>query len=49
MPQVGIEPMTPSFELANIVYALDRAATVIGHVHHIRYIIDMLVLKTNLM
>jgi hypothetical protein len=31
MPRVGFEPMTPVFERAKTVYALDRAATVSGH------------------
>jgi hypothetical protein len=30
MPRVGFEPTTPVIELAKTVYALDRAATVIG-------------------
>jgi hypothetical protein len=30
-PQVAFEPMTPVFERAKTVHALDRAATVIGH------------------
>jgi hypothetical protein len=30
MPRVGFEPTTPVFERAKTVYALDRAATVIG-------------------
>jgi hypothetical protein len=30
MPQVGFEPTIPMFELAKMVHALDRAATVIG-------------------
>jgi uncharacterized membrane protein len=30
MPLVGFEPMTPVFEQAKTVHALDRAATVIG-------------------
>jgi hypothetical protein len=34
MPQVGFEPMTLVFEQAKMVYALDRAATVIGNVEH---------------
>jgi hypothetical protein len=32
MPRVGFEPMIPAFERAKTVYALDRAATVIGNV-----------------
>jgi hypothetical protein len=31
MSQVGFEPMTPLFERAKTVDALDRAATVIGY------------------
>jgi hypothetical protein len=31
MPRVGSEPTTPVFERAKTVYALDRAATVIGN------------------
>jgi hypothetical protein len=31
MPRVGFEPMTPVFQGAKIVHALDRATTVIGH------------------
>jgi hypothetical protein len=31
MPQVGFEPTIPVFERAKTVYALDRAATVIGY------------------
>jgi hypothetical protein len=31
MPRVGIETTIPVFERAKTVYALDRAATVIGH------------------
>jgi hypothetical protein len=30
MPRVEFEPTIPAFERAKIVYALDRAATVIG-------------------
>jgi hypothetical protein len=30
MPLVGFEPMIPAFKLAKTVYALGRAATVIG-------------------
>jgi hypothetical protein len=30
MPQVGFEPTIPVFERAKMVYALDRAANVIG-------------------
>jgi hypothetical protein len=30
MPRVGFEPMTPAFERAKTVHALDRAATVFG-------------------
>jgi hypothetical protein len=30
MPREGFEPMTPVFEQAKTVHALDRAATVIG-------------------
>jgi hypothetical protein len=30
MPWVGFEPMTPPFERAKTVHALDREATVIG-------------------
>jgi hypothetical protein len=30
MPRVGFEPTTPAFQQAKTVYALDRAATVIG-------------------
>jgi hypothetical protein len=30
MPQVGFRPTTPVFEWAEIIHALDRAATVIG-------------------
>jgi hypothetical protein len=30
MPRVGFEPKIPMFERAKTVYALDRAATVIG-------------------
>jgi hypothetical protein len=30
MLRVGIEPTTPLFEQAKVVYSLDRAATVIG-------------------
>jgi hypothetical protein len=32
MPRVGFEPTIPVLELAKIVHALDRAATVIGPV-----------------
>jgi hypothetical protein len=32
MPSPGFEPTIPEFELAKIVHALDRAATVIGRV-----------------
>jgi hypothetical protein len=31
MPQVAFKPTTPVFERSKTVYALDRAATVIGH------------------
>jgi hypothetical protein len=31
MPLVGFEPMTPVFERAKTVHAIDRAATVIGY------------------
>jgi hypothetical protein len=30
MPRVGFDPMIPVFEQAKMVYALDRAATVIS-------------------
>jgi hypothetical protein len=30
MPQAGFKPMIPMFERQKTVYALDRAATVIG-------------------
>jgi hypothetical protein len=39
MPRVGLEPMIPVFERAKTVHALDRAATVIGHVY---YLLEML-------
>jgi hypothetical protein len=32
MPKVGFEPMTPAFERAKMVHALDRVATVIAFV-----------------
>jgi hypothetical protein len=32
MPRVGFEPKTPVFKRAKMVHALDRAATVIGHI-----------------
>jgi hypothetical protein len=32
MPSVGFEPTIPVFERAKTIYALDRAATVIGMV-----------------
>jgi hypothetical protein len=32
IPKVGFELTTPVFELAKTVHALDRAATVIGHI-----------------
>jgi hypothetical protein len=32
MPQVGFEPTVQVFERAKTVHALDRAATVIGHI-----------------
>jgi hypothetical protein len=32
MPRVGFEPMTPVFEQAKTIHALDRAATVIGSI-----------------
>jgi hypothetical protein len=35
MPRVGFERMTPLFELAKTVHALDRAATVIGSIHNL--------------
>jgi hypothetical protein len=31
MPRVGLESTTPMFERAKIVYALDRAATVMNN------------------
>jgi hypothetical protein len=30
MPRVGFEPTTPVFDRAKTIYALDRAATVVG-------------------
>jgi hypothetical protein len=33
MPRVGFEPMTPVFQQTKRVYALDRAAAVIGSLH----------------
>jgi hypothetical protein len=30
MPRVGFEPMTPAFERAKMVHAIDHTATVIG-------------------
>jgi hypothetical protein len=30
MPRVGFEPMFPVFEQEKVVYALERAATVVG-------------------
>jgi hypothetical protein len=33
---VGFEPTIPAFELAKIVHALDRAATVIGILDNIQ-------------
>jgi hypothetical protein len=30
MPRVGFEPTTPAFERAELVHALDHAASVIG-------------------
>jgi hypothetical protein len=33
MPRVGFEPITPVFERAKTVHALDRATTVIAHFH----------------
>jgi hypothetical protein len=35
MHSMGSEPMTPAFELAKIVYALDRAATVTSARNHV--------------
>jgi thioredoxin-related protein len=34
MPQVSFEPMIPMFERAKAIHASDRAATVVGSVHH---------------
>jgi hypothetical protein len=31
MPRIRFEPMTPVFERAKTIHALDRAATVIGN------------------
>jgi hypothetical protein len=39
MPGVGFEFMTPVFERANTVHALDHAATVIGHYQTTRRLI----------
>jgi hypothetical protein len=36
MPRVGFEPMTPVFERAKMVHALDRAATVNGSLYSTR-------------
>jgi hypothetical protein len=33
MPQVGFEPTIPLYGQAKTVHALDRAATVIGHLY----------------
>jgi hypothetical protein len=38
---MGLEPTIPVFERAKTVYASDRAATVIGHIHHTCEVISL--------
>jgi hypothetical protein len=49
MPRVAFEPTIPEFEQAQIVHALDRAATVIGRIGfiHPKHIRTVLVLRLN--